>query len=216
MENILVIEDSQSISAMIKNALERIDFSVVLCPDFKTAKESLSENQFFAAVVDMELPDSYWEKTADLVNQYNVPIIIYSAGEYNTAIRKRVLTKNILDFIQKKDEKSLNLLVRTIDRLRRNSHMTVLVADDSRTALSQAKFILEQAKFKVLTAADGLIALNLLEKNRHISIVITDYEMPHLNGFELVKKIREEFDSNSMAIIAVSHPSTSASTSKFL
>ncbi len=65
----------------------------------------------------------------------------------------------------------------------------ILIADDSGSIRQMLGFVLAQAGFEVMSAQDGQDALNKApEFNPHL--VITDLNMPNLNGIELVKKLR--------------------------
>jgi chemosensory pili system protein ChpA (sensor histidine kinase/response regulator) len=67
---------------------------------------------------------------------------------------------------------------------------TVLLVDDS---VSIRKFVgqmLDRAGFRVITANDGMDALDRLNADPAVHVVVTDLEMPRLNGFELIRDIR--------------------------
>ena len=72
-----------------------------------------------------------------------------------------------------------------------NSKIKVLVVDDSKTFLEQIKALLRRYRFQALTALNGEEALKLLEENRDIKIVLTDYLMPKINGLELTKELEK-------------------------
>lgn len=65
----------------------------------------------------------------------------------------------------------------------------VLVVDDSITMRDMVSFTLEGDGFTVLQAADGIEALAVLEQ-RGVDVVVTDINMPELDGIELIKAIR--------------------------
>lgn len=216
LDRILVVEDNLSISSQIKRSLELKNFSVTICSHLLAKQISISTDSFFAAVIGMENPDGVWKKTFDLIACYSIPVFIYSSCDYNAELREKLMDENILDFIHKDSVQSHELLTQSIERLRLNSQLKVLIVDDSPTARKVGRFILEKAKFRILEAEDGLDALNILKENPDVRIVVSDYEMPNLNGYELVKRIRDQYDKNTLSIIGVSHPSTRASTSTFL
>lgn len=68
----------------------------------------------------------------------------------------------------------------------------LLIVDDEETirfSLSQA-FIFAQGEYEVVVASDAIQALQRL-KDKKFDIVITDLMMPGMDGFELIKKLRE-------------------------
>lgn len=82
---------------------------------------------------------------------------------------------------------------------------TLLLAEDSDFFRNQVKRYLEEAGYRVLAAADGQAAWEMLLHNlEQIKLVVTDIEMPRLNGLELAKRIRAEQKTASLPVIAVS------------
>lgn len=69
------------------------------------------------------------------------------------------------------------------------SRRTILATDDSPLMLSGVSEVLRSAGFEVLEASDGLEALDQLEKSR-VHLLITDLNMPRLDGIELTRRVR--------------------------
>jgi two-component system, OmpR family, alkaline phosphatase synthesis response regulator PhoP len=66
----------------------------------------------------------------------------------------------------------------------------VLVADDEPHIGRIIKMKLEQGPFRVTLAYDGASALELLEKDSHLSLVLLDVMMPHLSGLDVLARMR--------------------------
>jgi two-component system chemotaxis sensor kinase CheA len=66
---------------------------------------------------------------------------------------------------------------------------SILIAEDSATARMLLKNILTSAEFATKTAVDGVEAWGILQ-TEHFDLVLTDIEMPRMNGLELTKRIR--------------------------
>lgn len=66
---------------------------------------------------------------------------------------------------------------------------TILTVDDAATIRKMVAFTLRGAGHEVLEAQDGAIALNVLQ-SRAIDLVITDINMPNMNGIELTRQLR--------------------------
>jgi putative two-component system response regulator len=69
--------------------------------------------------------------------------------------------------------------------------MRILIVDDNKIALTVLQNALEQSGHEVITAADGNQALALL-RTSECGLVISDWEMPHMDGIELCRAIRSE------------------------
>jgi two-component system chemotaxis sensor kinase CheA len=81
---------------------------------------------------------------------------------------------------------------------------TILFAEDSSFFRSQVKGSMEKEGFSVIEAEDGVIAWDLLEKHAdQISIVVTDIEMPNMDGFALTKKIKANPVYSHLPVIAL-------------
>jgi len=79
---------------------------------------------------------------------------------------------------------------------------SILVAEDSITARSLIKNILETAGYVVQTAVDGQEAFERLKKE-WFDLLVSDVEMPRMNGFELTSRIREDNALRELPVILV-------------
>lgn len=74
--------------------------------------------------------------------------------------------------------------------VQKNSDISILFVEDSKSIQKVVKRSLENNGFKVEIADDGLVGLRKVENSR-FDLIISDYEMPNMNGFDFVKKARE-------------------------
>jgi two-component system chemotaxis sensor kinase CheA len=78
----------------------------------------------------------------------------------------------------------------------------LLVADDSFTTRELIKSILQSAGYAITVATDGADALDKLRRDTY-DLVVSDVEMPRLNGFELTSRIRQEPALHTVPVILV-------------
>lgn len=78
--------------------------------------------------------------------------------------------------------------------------MRILVVDDREENLYLLKYLLEGKKHEVLTAPNGVAALDVLGKG-DIDLIISDILMPEMDGFQLVRKVRTSEALQSIPII---------------
>lgn len=78
----------------------------------------------------------------------------------------------------------------------------LLVADDSFTTRELIRSILQSAGYHVTTAVDGLDALDKLRNERY-DLVVSDVEMPRVDGFQLTSQIRSELGQAELPVIIV-------------
>jgi two-component system chemotaxis sensor kinase CheA len=79
---------------------------------------------------------------------------------------------------------------------------SVLVVEDSITARTLLKNILESAGYQVSTAVDGIDGFTQL-KTQHADVVVSDVDMPRMNGFDLAVKIRADKALSELPIVLV-------------
>ncbi|MBA3016241.1 MAG: chemotaxis protein CheW [Proteobacteria bacterium] len=81
---------------------------------------------------------------------------------------------------------------------------SILLVEDSQFFRSQVKHFIEDAGYRVIEAEDGVEAWAILEKRAtEIGLVITDIEMPNMNGFELTFKIKNDPRFSHLEVIAL-------------
>ncbi len=76
----------------------------------------------------------------------------------------------------------------------------LLVVDDSLTTRTLVKTVLETEGFEVIAAADGVEGWERLQRDS-FDLVVTDIEMPRLNGFELCERIRARHERRNLPVI---------------
>lgn len=79
---------------------------------------------------------------------------------------------------------------------------TVMVVDDSVTVRKVAGRFLERQGFNVITARDGVEAMELLQDQRP-DVMLLDIEMPRMDGFEVARRIKGSEDLNHIPIIMI-------------
>lgn len=81
---------------------------------------------------------------------------------------------------------------------------TVLLAEDTPFFRNQIKRFLEQSEYAVLAANDGVEAWELLDSQPGaVDLLLTDIEMPRLNGYELAQKVRADERFDKLPIVAI-------------
>ncbi len=85
---------------------------------------------------------------------------------------------------------------------------TVLVVDDSSAIRKFVMFALRARGLTVVTARDGMEALEKMTRSK-VDLVITDLNMPKLDGFGLLRALRDDHDCAELPIIILSSLSSS-------
>ncbi len=94
--------------------------------------------------------------------------------------------------------------VKVAQEMAQSGEKIILFAEDSAFFRNQVKTFMEDDGFKVIEAEDGLIAWELLkERVDDIDIVVTDLEMPNMDGFELTKNVKSDARYSHLDVIAL-------------
>lgn len=89
----------------------------------------------------------------------------------------------------------------------------VLIADDSPTIRKFVAFSLTMQGLEVVAAVDGMEALEKIPEHK-IDLLITDLNMPNMDGFELIKAVRANDEFKDIPIIILSSLSSSEEIEK--
>jgi len=104
----------------------------------------------------------------------------------------------------KRNLNEIEYVINTVRRLRENMGRKVLVVDDSRSSRQLLHSLLKRQYLNVFEASNGEQALQILAKHNDILLIITDYNMPVMNGTEFIAKVRNKYSRNEIAIIGIS------------
>jgi CheY-like chemotaxis protein len=194
-KTLLFVEDSKFFRNVIERNIrkELPDIEILTAGTYKAAQELIDKhkNDIFLSLLDLNLPDAPDGEIVDFVVEQKIPAVVFSAS-YTEDIRDRVLSQNVLDYVVKDSPASLDYITNLIRRVHRNRNRNIsaLVVDDARTARKYVADLLRLYQFNVLEAADGVEALEIIKSNNNIKLVITDYNMPNMDGFKLIKESR--------------------------
>ena len=216
MDRILIVEDNKTLAKLIEKKISsELNLEVDLAYTFQEAKLFLKRYSYFLTLLDLNLPDAPNGEIVDYTLKTNNHVIILS-GNIDKEFRKKMLQKNIIDYVNKSGVNDIHYIIQTIKRLQKNKNHTILVVDDSIVFRKQMQTMLENMFFNVITVAHGEEALGMLQSNPNVSLALIDYHMPVMNGLDLTLEIRKEFAKNDMSIITISSNSDDEITALFL
>lgn len=203
--------------AVAAKIFKDIGCEVHIVKDFDSLKKAIATNggDFFVGVFDYSSDKPADMDAIEFALGVKLPVIAL-AEEFDDDTRDKLLSKNIVDYVLKRSVDDIDYLVRLIRQLAKNSITEVLVADDSSVYRKNLSDILKNQLFTVYEAKDGEEAIALIKKHKDIKLVLTDYFMPKMDGFELVTKLRKTKSKDELAIIAISGDTSEMVVSKFL
>lgn len=215
MDKVLIVEDDKMLGKVIDKKVAALGFKAIHAYTREEALAKMARIDFFAALLDLNLPDAPYGEVVDDVLERKIPSIILTSL-YDDDTRINVSTKPIVDYVIKTREESIDYAVKTLQRIRRYSRMKALVVEDSAPQRQFIKKMTEELLFETFEAEDGVKALEIIEKHPDIALVVTDYNMPNMDGLELMLKLRRDYKEDQMVIIALTGYDSKELSSRFL
>ena len=228
-KKVLVVEDDKVQRDYIKKLIGETN---VIVDAVETATEALSQlnnNSYDCMIMDLSLPDVTGQELLDKLANANhpfsaPPVIIYTARditeEEENLLRKysesiiikgarspeRLLNEVSL-FIHKVESELPAEKQRTLRNLRSRDKTldgkNILIVDDDVRNIFALTSALESYGAKVVIARNGKEALDTLESNQTVDMVLMDIMMPVMDGYEAMKRIRENKKFKQLPIIAL-------------
>lgn len=215
---VLLVEDSRAIASVLRASIGALDdVECLLAASYAEAERLLEAEAgaLFAAVLDLNLPDAPNGEVIDLVQQAGIPVVVLTAN-VDVAKRAAMFERGVADYVVKDSLVGIEYVARLVNRLARNGSTRVLVVDDSRAFREYLCGLLHQHGYATLDASDGVEGLECLRQTPDISLVITDYNMPRMDGLAMVAEMRKLRSHDDLAIIGVSDAAKQGILARFL
>ncbi len=215
-KRLLVVEDNPLEQVSISELLGHDDIDIETVETGKHAIERLHEEPVDCVVLDLRLPDmsgfEVLEKIRDDSALSNVPVVVFTGRELSPeedarlhTMARSVVVKGVESPERLLDETALFLhrvvsdlpaeKQRMLERLHSSDEnlvgQKVLLVDDDARNIFALSSVLERRGMEVLTATTGREAINLLESEPEVAIVLMDIMMPEMDGYQTMEVIRD-------------------------
>lgn len=210
--HILVFLNDDSASLRVAARLSRCLSARCTCVDSREAMQAALAAQPFDAAI-LALPPAVGGSeipTLDDLLAARLPVLVQTS-EYGALCKSLYARKPIMDYVVGEDEEAERQMVEVLRRFQRNRHTRALVVDDSAAYRAQLSFLLHTQGLEVLTAEDGVKALALLEQHP-VSLMLTDYQMPNMDGLALTRAVRRMFGKQELAVLVLTASEESQAT----
>lgn len=216
MAKLLIIEDSALIRKVIKHlAISELNCDFDFAENYEQAKSLIHNNEYFLALADLHLPDAPNGEIVELTLEHSISTIVLT-GTTNEELRKKLLTMGVLDYIFKDNRDSYISAIKMVNQLILNQNIKVLVADDSKTLRNYISNQLTKLLYQVIEVEDGVEAIKALTSDPSIGLLITDYNMPRMNGIELIRNVRQSRLRDEFPIIGLSASNDPSLSARFI
>ncbi len=226
-KRVLVVEDDPRMRADIRQLVEDGDVEVAEAATGKQALEALRTEDYGCVLLDLNLPDM---DGGQLINQAQAegislpPVVVHTARDLSeqeelelrehaeSIVIKDVRSQErLLDEVTLFLHRMVNKMPEMKKQIIRNLHETdvllkdkkvLVVDDDMRTTFAMSRLLAEHG-IKPLKAGNGEQALEILNRESDISLVLMDIMMPVMDGYEAVKRIRANAKFRNLPIIVL-------------
>ncbi len=228
VKDLLIIEDDNTMRQQIIDVIGREEVNPTGVATGEEAIEMLRLMKFDCIVMDLGLPDmTGFELLKKLENEHRQnlpPVIIYTGKELtleeNAELKKHtdsIIIKGVKSEERLLDETAL-FLHRVVDNLPKDKQQIisslhdkdaifrgkkVLIVDDDMRNLFALSKVLDDKGMIVREAENGKVALEKLEKESDIDIVLMDIMMPVMDGYETMRQVRLKKEFKNLPIIAL-------------
>jgi CheY-like chemotaxis protein len=227
-KRLLVVEDNPAEQLSITELLGHDDIEIAAAESGEEALTALRSEDYDCVVLDLRLPDMTGFEVLEQLHLENpmseVPVIVFTGRELSAeedaqlhTMARSIVVKGVESPERLLDETALFLhrvvtelpadKQRMLERLNSSDEdlvgRTVLLVDDDARNIFALSSVLERHGMKVLTATTGREAINLIDDNPHISIVLMDIMMPEMDGYETIQQIRAGGAFRRLPIVAL-------------
>jgi len=210
LNRVLAVDDSKAVLNLLCAHLDQIkDIEHVKAINYAETKallEQQNDNPFLCAILDLNLPDAPNGEVVTLVQKYNIPSIILTSS-IDKAVKQTITAQLVLDYVTKNDVKAIEYIANEVEHIYKNQYDKVLIVDDSASYRSYLSVLINNLRYQVLIAKDGIDALDILNRNTDIALIIADYNMPNMDGMQLVEEVRKTYKKQDLAILGLSSQS---------
>ena len=214
---LLIIEDDKFYANNLQKEIKnKLNYEVDAINAEKELK-LIDLNNYDIIISDIFM-ENYDEKyIEENIIPLKVPIILITAFPDKT-LKEKISKLNPIDFIIKTESNKFDYIIDKLKILKYTKDKQCLIVDDSKTATLINMLSLKKHYFfkDIITTKDGNEGLKKLEENKHIKLILTDYEMPNMDGAEFIKNVRKKYNFDEKIIIAISSNSEKDISTKLL
>lgn len=201
MKHALIIEDNADNLVLITRLLKNAGYRTTSATDGRSGYDAAVAALPDFILLDIQLPDMHGTEVLRMLRETpeTKDITIIAVTSYAMSGDREDLLKQGCDgYIEKPIDP--DQIIQQIEEIVGQPGRTILIVDDdddSRTYLARA---VQSSGHNVVAASDGLEALEAARASRP-DMIISDVLMPHMDGFQLCRKVKEDADLRNIPVL---------------
>ena len=205
---ILLVDDSPSALELYKECLKPLKANLTTAANGKEGLEKALLMPFTLIITDVDMPEMDGISLCKSLKRFSqtrqIPLIIVSSFDSEKDIEKG-FSAGATAYLSKSEVRShmRTTVEETLWKDRNLRNRKILIVDDSRSIRDILKSGLKASGFNVVTASNGATALELLNRDRP-DLILSDINMPGINGFELCKSVKGNADFSTLPFVVMS------------
>jgi signal transduction histidine kinase/CheY-like chemotaxis protein len=224
LKKVLLVNPLDNERVNLTELLNNVFISTTYAISANEALTELKTGDFDCVIIDFGLPDVQLLLKFLKTERSEIPLIVFSKDSNDQTDLELLKAPNV-SILQKNDDFYGKLLNEVLTQMHVNTNSIdedkihlietamgtedildgkkVLIVDDDVRNLFALTAAFERSKLEVLTADSGMEALQILENDSQIDIVLMDIMMPDMDGYEAIQLIRKAKKNKQLPVIAV-------------
>jgi len=205
---ILIVDDSAVFRMSMKKILASMNAEIILAQDGQEGLNLALQEKFDIVVSDIDMPKISGIELCRSLKQtpstQGTPVVMVSTFDSDNDVDKG-FQAGASAYLSKYEiqDRLLETVESVLSKSKFKSNRLVMVVDDSKVVLKIVQKGLAEAGFRVITAENGQKALKLLNTIQP-DLILTDIEMPDINGFEFCGTVHTNSELSTVPIVAMS------------
>ncbi|MFH2065287.1 MAG: response regulator [Pseudomonadota bacterium] len=205
---ILVVDDSPAIRKSLINLLEPLDANIVEAENGKIALNQAINHNFDVIISDIDMPVmdgiEFCRELKNRPETRGIPVIVVSAFDSEEDVNKG-FQAGAADYLSKDHAKEqlCDKVKEVMKKAGFQRRQVIMVVDDSETIRHVVQNGLEKNGYQTITAENGQQAMDLL-KNIKPDLILSDIDMPVMNGFRFREIVRSKHEFSDIPFIVMS------------
>ncbi len=214
-KSVLIIDnDIRYVDSLQQKLQSKFDFTYEIVTDFEDIQKITKVSEYDLYFIRLNL------HTLPLIDKLDddEKTIIVLTNKWDEDTRSKILALGVTDYIITDNSAHGMTALNIVQRLVNNKQRNILLVDDSVVILNTLSILLDVQNLNYIKCKSAYEAWDYLndEQSKKIDLIICDYEMPGMSGYDLTKRVRSKYLKEELPILLLSGTQEESMIAKFL